>query len=183
MSTRNIKFGVYGGLAGGVVFGAMMALMGMLPMIGKLVRHPSAVTAFFVPLVISALIGASFVIFFHRFVHGASSELGYGLVYGGAWWFAGPLTLMPLMTGLGVNWNAGALSQIIYGAILGLSYAWLRKRTTARERVTATPVQRRSRAPVTNAIEAKGLADLVVSVLCHIFAHFGIKKLAPCRTH
>ncbi len=183
MNTRNIKLGAYGGLAGGVVFGAMMGMMGMLTMIGKMVGHPSAVTAFLVPLVISALIGASFVIFFHRFVHGASSELGYGLVYGGAWWFAGPLTLMPLMTGLGVNWNAGALSQIIYGAILGLSYAWLRKRTTARERVTATPVQRRSRALVTTAIEAKGLADLVVSVVCRIFAHFGSKKLAPCRTH
>ena len=185
MNARNIKLGAYGGLAGGVVFGAMLGMMGMLPMIGKLVRHPSAVTAFLVPLVMSALIGASFVIFFHRFVHGASSELGYGLVYGGAWWFAGPLTLMPLMMGmgLGVNWNAGALSQIIYGAILGLIYAWLRKRTTAHERVTATPVQRRSRALVTTAIEAKGLADLVVSVLCHIFAHLGIKKLAPCRTH
>ncbi len=64
---------------------------------------------------------------------------------------------MPLMAGLGVNWNAGALSQIIYGAILGLSYAWLRKRTTARERVTATPVQRRSRALVTTALEAKAI--------------------------
>ena len=157
MNVRNIKLGAYGGLAGGVVFGAMMGMMGMLPMIGKMVGHPSAVTAFLVPLVISALIGASFVIFFHRFVHGASSELGYGLVYGGAWWFAGPLTLMPLMTGMGVNWNAGALSQIIYGAILGLSYAWLRKRMTARERVTATPVQRRPRALVTIAREAKAI--------------------------
>ena len=182
MSTRNIKLGAYGGLAGGVVFGAMMGMMGMLPMIGKLVRHPSAVTAFLVPLVISALIGASFVIFFHRFVHGASSELGYGLVYGGAWWFAGPLTLMPLMTGMGVNWNVGALSQIIYGAILGLSYAWLRKRTTAGERATPTPVRLRSRALAPAAIEAKGLADLAVSLLCRIFANFGSKKLAPCRT-
>ncbi len=44
MSTRNIKLGAYGGLAGGVVFGAMMGMMGMLPMIGKMVGHPSAVT-------------------------------------------------------------------------------------------------------------------------------------------
>ena len=27
----SIKYGVYGGLAGGVVFGAMMGMMGMLP--------------------------------------------------------------------------------------------------------------------------------------------------------
>ena len=31
MSVTSIRYGVYGGLAGGVVFGAMMAMMGMLP--------------------------------------------------------------------------------------------------------------------------------------------------------
>ena len=148
MNTRNIKIGAYGGLAGGVVFGAMMGMMGMLPMIGKMVGHPSAVTGFLAHLVISALIGASFVVIFHDFIRGASGGLGYGLVYGGAWWLLGPLTLMPLMMGmgLGVNWNAAAASQmlpslvghLIYGAILGLSYALLQSRTTRHAEVTAT---------------------------------------------
>ena len=148
MNTRNIKLGAYGGLAGGVVFGAMMGMMGMLPMIGKMVGHPSAVTGFLAHLVISALIGASFVVIFHGFIRGASGGLGYGLVYGGAWWFLGPLTLMPLMMGmgLGVNWTAAAASQmlpslvghLIYGAILGLSYALLQSRTTRHAEVTAT---------------------------------------------
>ncbi|MDA2925269.1 hypothetical protein MYX65_11590 [Acidobacteria bacterium AH-259-L09] len=136
MNVRNIKLGAYAGLAGGLVFGAMMAMTGMLPMIGKLIGHPSAITGFVVHLVISALIGASFSTVFDRFVAAASGGLGYGLVYGGAWWFLGPLTLMPLMMGmgLGVNWNASAAAQmlpslvghLIYGAILGLSYVWLR---------------------------------------------------------
>ncbi len=148
MNTRNIKLGAYGGLAGGVVFGAMMGMMGMLPMIGKMVGHPSAVTGFLAHLVLSALIGASFVVIFHGFIRGASGGLGYGLVYGGAWWLLGPLTLMPLMMGmgLGVNWNAAAASQmlpslvghLIYGAILGLSYALLQSRTTSHAGVTAT---------------------------------------------
>ncbi len=148
MNARNIKLGAYGGLAGGVVFGAMMGMMGMLPMIGQMVGHPSAVTGFLAHLVISALIGASFVVIFHGFIRGASGGLGYGLLYGGAWWFLGPLTLMPLMMGmgLGVNWNAAAASQmlpslgghLIYGAILGLSYALLQSRTTRHAEVTAT---------------------------------------------
>ena len=148
MNARNIKLGAYGGLAGGVVFGAMMGMMGMLPMIGKMVGHPSAVTGFLAHLVISALIGASFVVLFHDFIRGASGGLGYGLVYGGAWWFLGPLTLMPLMMGmgLGVNWNAAAASQmlpslvghLIYGAILGLSYGWFGNRTPSHAGVTAT---------------------------------------------
>ena len=40
---RNLKLGVYGGLAGGLVFGAMMGMLGMLPMIGMRVGFPSVV--------------------------------------------------------------------------------------------------------------------------------------------
>ncbi len=147
MNVRNIKLGAYGGLVGGVVFGAMMGMMGMLPMIGKMVGHPSAITGFLVHLVNSALIGAAFATLFDRFVHGKSGGLGYGLLYGGTWWFLGPLTLMPLMMGmgLGVNWNATAAAQmlpslfghLIYGAILGLSYTWLKRGTNEPQAVSA----------------------------------------------
>ncbi len=37
MSAQNLKDGAYAGLAGGVVFGVMMGMMGMLPMIGEMV--------------------------------------------------------------------------------------------------------------------------------------------------
>ncbi len=155
MNVRNIKLGAYGGLAGGVVFGAMMGMMGMLPMIGKMVAHQTVpravVSGFLAHLIISALIGASFAALFHRFVHGKGSGLGYGLLYGGAWWLLGPLTLMPLMMGmgLGVNWNAAAAAQmlpslfghLLYGAILGLSYAWLRSRTSGRQTASATEMR------------------------------------------
>ncbi len=147
MNLRNIKLGAYCGLAGGVVFGAMMGMMGMLPMIGKMVGHPSAITGFLVHLVNSALIGAAFAAIFDRFVHGKSSGLGYGLTYGAAWWLLGPLTLMPLMMGmgLGVNWNATAAAQmlpslfghLIYGAILGLSYTWLKRVTNEPQALSA----------------------------------------------
>ncbi len=155
MNVRNIKLGAYGGLAGGVVFGAMMATMRMLPMIGKMVAHQTVpravVTGFLFHLAISALIGASFAALFHRFVHGKGSGLGYGQLYGGAWWLLGPLTLMPLMMGmgLGVNWNATAAAQmlpslfghLLYGAILGLSYTWLRSRTDGRQAASATEMR------------------------------------------
>ena len=62
MSVTSIKHGVYGGLAGGVVFGAMMAMMGMLPMIGNMVGAPSAWVGLFVHFVISATIGGSFAV-------------------------------------------------------------------------------------------------------------------------
>ena len=43
MSAQNLKCGVYGGLAGGVVFGVMMGMTGRLPMIGQMVGSSSSV--------------------------------------------------------------------------------------------------------------------------------------------
>ncbi len=91
MDSKDMKLGAYAGLAGGMIFGAMMAIMGTLPMIGMMVGDPSAQTGFLIHLVISAVIGVSFSTLFRRFVHDASSALGYGLLYGGAWWLLGPL--------------------------------------------------------------------------------------------
>ena len=139
MNPRNISLGVYSGLAGGAVFGAMMGMMGMLPMIGKMVGQPSAAVGLLVHLINSAIIGAGFAVLFGRSVSGIGGGLRKGLLYGGWWWFLGPLTLMPLFMGmgLGVNWNTAAavamlpslVGHLMYGAILGTSYAWLRERS------------------------------------------------------
>ena len=140
MNAKFLKWGVYGGLAGGVVFGTIMGVTGMLPMIGKMVGQPSATAGAVVHLANSAIIGAGFAVVLGRFVSSVASGLTAGLLYGGAWWFLGPLTLMPLFMGmgLGVNWNAAAASamipslvgHLIYGGILGASYAVLRNRAT-----------------------------------------------------
>ena len=60
MNTKNVKLGVYSGLTGGVVFGVMMGMMGMLPMIGKMAGYPSAAFGFLVHMGISAVIGGTF---------------------------------------------------------------------------------------------------------------------------
>ncbi len=146
MNARNLKLGVYGGLAGGVVFGAMMGVMGMLPMIGKMVGQPSAAAGAMVHLVNSAIIGAGFAVVLGQFVSGVRSGTVAGLLYGAAWWFLGPLTLMPLFMGmgLGVNWSAAAAAamlpslggHLVYGTILGASYAWLRQQDATRAQAT-----------------------------------------------
>lgn len=148
MNLRNLKLGAYGGLLGGVVFGAMMGMMGMLPMIGKMVGQPSAAAGFIVHLVNSAIIGAGFAVVFGRSASGFGSGLTAGLLYGGVWWLLGPLTLMPLFMGmgLGVNWNAAAatamlpslMGHLLYGAILGVSYYRLRRQTAAYVAATAS---------------------------------------------
>ena len=64
MSAQNLKYGVYGGLAGGVVFGVMMGMRGMLPMVGQTVGSSSSVVGFIVHMVNSAIIGAAFAVVF-----------------------------------------------------------------------------------------------------------------------
>ena len=138
MNPKNIRDGAVAGIAGGIVFGAMMGMMGMLPMIGQMVGSPTAGAGFLVHIAISALIGASFGLIFHSLVRGTGSGFGYGTLYGGVWWILGPLTLMPLMMGmgLGVNWNSAAAAamlpslagHLIYGLILGCTFAWLEHR-------------------------------------------------------
>ena len=137
MNLTSIKCGVYGGLIGGVVFGAMMAMMGMLPMIGSMVGVSSAWVGIVVHLVISATIGGSFAVLLNA--SGLRGGVGSGLLYGVAWWILGPLTLMPFFMGmgLGVNWNVTAMSaampslvgHLIFGSILGVTYRWLEGRT------------------------------------------------------
>ena len=138
MSTRELKLGVYGGVAGGLIFGAMMGMMGMLPMIGSMVGQPTAAAGFVVHMANSVIIGVGFAIVLGRFVGGTPSGVGVGLAYGGVWWILGPLTLMPLFMGMGfgVNWNAAAaaamlpslVGHLMYGGVLGLVYTWLRHR-------------------------------------------------------
>ena len=131
MSIKIIKRGAYAGVAGGVPFGMMMGMMGMLPMIGMMVGSPSAVAGFGVHIGISAVIGIGFAIVVSRLVSGAIGTIGAGVAYGAAWWVLGPLTLMPLFMGmgLGANWNAQAfvsampslMGHLVFGAVLGLA--------------------------------------------------------------
>ena len=152
MNLKNIQHGAIAGIAGGIVFGAMMGMMGMLPMIGQMVGLPTASAGFFVHLIISASIGGSFALLFQSLVIGTTTGLGYGAAYGAAWWFLGPLTLMPAMMGMGigVNWNTTAavamfpslIGHIVYGVILGFTFAWLARRSdeTATTRSPASDV-------------------------------------------
>jgi len=138
MIARELKLGAYGGFVGGLIFGTMMGFMGMLPMIGSMVGQPTAAAGFVVHMLNSVIIGAGFAIVLGRFVSGTGSGVGIGLAYGGVWWILGPLTLMPLLMGmgLGVNWNPAAATamlpslagHLMYGSVLGLTYAWLRHR-------------------------------------------------------
>lgn len=97
MLTRAMN-GVLAGLAGGLVFGALMAMMGMLPMVAMLVGSTSVVVGAVVHLVISAGLGMLFALVVPSLSTGMMVVAG--AVYGVVWWVLGPLLIMPTLLGM-----------------------------------------------------------------------------------
>lgn len=88
--------GALAGIVGGVVFGILMAMMDMLPMVGMLIGVDNAVVGFGVHLVNSVVIGAVFGLLFSGIADKIGPVLAVGVVYGVAWWVLGALLIMPL---------------------------------------------------------------------------------------
>lgn len=135
-STRLTTSGAIAGLAGGAVFGMMMGMMGMLPMVGMLVRQENAITGFIVHMLISAFIGAVYGILAGRFAVNAKTALIGGIINGVVWWVLGALILMPLMLGMAqmvlvigqAQWMS-LIGHIMYGLVTSFVFIPLVKRS------------------------------------------------------
>ncbi|GAB3526371.1 hypothetical protein [Arthrobacter monumenti] len=122
---RRATAGVLGGLAGGLVFGALMAMMGMLATIASMVGSSSPWVGFGVHLMISILIGLALAVPFAALLNSYGKGALVGLGYGLLWWILGPLLIMPMMMGMPLfTINAMALmslmGHLIYGVILAV---------------------------------------------------------------
>lgn len=144
--SRKIGASVVAGLLGGVVFGLMMQVMtaptpegGRMPviaMVGLMVGSPTIGAGWLYHLFNSAVIGALFGWLLGDRVQGYASALGWGAVYGFAWWIIGGLTLMPILLGMPafaplmmppmrMVAMGSLVGHVIYGAIMGVGFAWL----------------------------------------------------------
>ncbi len=131
-----VKAGALAGLAGGVVFGMLMGMMGMLPMVGMLVGQDNALVGFIVHMAISAFIGAVYGVAAARLLPAGwvAAVIG-GMVNGVIWWALGALILMPL--GLGMlqmifvigqpQWMS-LMGHLLYGVITALVFVPLSQR-------------------------------------------------------
>jgi hypothetical protein len=132
---QRLLAGIIGGVVGGLAFGALMAMMGMLPMVASIVGSKSAVVGFLYHMFNSVVIGALFGLILGGLSHTYARGATFGLLYGVMWWVLGPMILMPLLLGMG---SGGIASQIgaafsapmlmslvghlIYGLLTGLVY-------------------------------------------------------------
>lgn len=134
-STKLAVSGAIAGLAGGAVFGMMMMMMGMLPMVGMLVRQENAVVGLMVHMLISAFIGAVYGLVAGRFAINATNALIGGIINGVIWWVLGALVLMPLMLGMsqmvfaiGQAQLMSLMGHLIYGLVTAFVFIPLVKR-------------------------------------------------------
>ncbi|WP_219419018.1 DUF1440 domain-containing protein [Pseudonocardia nigra] len=124
--------GIAAGLAGGIIFGIMMTMMGMMSTIAMMVGSSSVAVGWLVHLVISAGYGVLFALIVPAGL-GVGATLGAGAVYGIVLWVIGPLLIMPAMMGMPLfMFNTTAmmslLGHIIYGLVVAGVLIGLRRR-------------------------------------------------------
>ena len=132
--TVRVLTGAVGGIAGGVLFGLLMQMMGMIPMVAQLVGSDSSAVGWLVHLAISAFIVATYGILCARYAARLVPAAVTGLLYGAAWWILGALVLMPARLGMPtftLNTTAwrSLMGHLLFGLVLGLGYAILNRRT------------------------------------------------------
>src|SRR5574341_2619656 len=135
LNMRALWVGAIAGILGGIPFGILMGMMGMMPMIGMLVRVDSAAVGVLVHAAISAITGAIYGFFAVRFPLTWRNAVIGGFVYGVIWWVLGALILMPAILGMfqmifvieQMQWMS-LLGHIIFGEVLALSFVWLYRR-------------------------------------------------------
>ena len=158
MGRSRIVPAVVAGLIAGVLFGLMMQMMSaptpeggrmpMMAMVAMVVRSHSLLVGWLYHLFNSAVIGAIFGWLLGNQVRGYASGLGWGAVYGFAWWILGALILMPILLGMPAfaplrmpmmrPVAMGSLvGHLIFGLVLGAGYVWLSRRSSA-----APPLER-----------------------------------------
>ena len=189
---------VAGGLAGvvsGLIFGHWMWQGGFFPLIAGLRVFPSQAVRVLLQFAVAFTIGATFGLLFQRDVRGYGSCMGWGLGYTVLWWFAGPLTLFPLVQGMPVNWSVDAatglfgalVGYILYGLILGVVYATL-DRTWVRLFIESDPLNREADGPgfrLFRSLQWGALAGLAGGLVSSpfMFAAHVLSTVAGVSTH
>lgn len=135
--TRLLRGGI-ASIVAGVVFGAMLQSMGMLPMIGALYGVPTAAAGWIAHIFHSIVFGLVFVVLLGvpaiaGYTRGIGTGIAAGALYGIAVWLTAAAVVMPLwMSALGMAAPAipnldvmSLLGHAVFGIVLGGVYAAL----------------------------------------------------------
>ncbi len=164
---RAIITGGLAGLIGGAIFDRWMSIGDYYPLVSGLSNLHSRAMSLVIQFLIAVAMGLLFGVLFQRDIRGYGSSMGWGVGYGMLWWFLGPLTLWPWFSGSGLDWSAAAgsyvfgslVGHIIYGLILGVSYATIDK-IWVRLFIQSDPLNREPGGPGLKTLQSLGWGAL-----------------------
>ncbi len=96
---QQLLAGITGGVVGGIFFGFLMWIQGMLPLVAQLVGSDSLLVGGIIHMSISILFGALFGLVVERWQTGLLQPASLGLLYGIFWWVFGASIIMPILLG------------------------------------------------------------------------------------
>ena len=164
---RAIVAGGLAGLLAGFIFDRWMSAGDYFPLLAGVNELPSRTVSMGLQFGIAVLMGVIFGILFQRDVRGYGSCMGWGVGYAILWWFLGPLTLLPLITRTPLDWSAdngsavfgSLIGHILYGMILGVTYATLDK-MWVRLFIQSDPLNREAHGPGLRVLQSLGWGAL-----------------------
>ena len=133
---RLAEWGAAAGLAGGLLYTLVLVATGSLSQIAAVAGGTSPALGLAVHLGVSILLGVSYGLLFQREAPNLASGICWGLVYGLIGWYAGPLTLFPILMHDGGLWTGAAaeaqfpalVGHLIYGAVAAAAFWVLERR-------------------------------------------------------
>ena len=157
---------VAGGLAGvlaGTIFDRWMSAGEFFPLLSGLSAKLSPGGSLILQFLIAVLMGVIFGVLFQRDVRGYGLCMGWGVGYAILWWFLGPMTLLPLVSRVPLDWSSdtgsamfGSLvGHILYGLILGVTYATI-DRMWVRLFIQSDPLNREPHGPGLRVLQSLG---------------------------
>lgn len=125
LEPRRLAQGAAAGLAGGLLFGAMMDSAGMMPMIAMLVGASGRAAGWLLHLPLSAGFGAAFAAGVRP--EGATRCVVLGAAWGVALWGLAAMLVMRTWLGAPIALDTMAIQSlaghVAYGAVLGVVYS------------------------------------------------------------
>lgn len=109
----SLSWGSVAGFSGGLAALPLMIHTGVIARLAGLDSSLSLVVGICLHLVVSTFIGASFGVLFRGETSNVVFGSLWGLLFGLMWWYAGPLTLLPLIRTGECDWRPVAAAQLL----------------------------------------------------------------------
>lgn len=121
--------GALAGLLSGILLDVAMTRLGLLSTIALLIRTDSPIAGLVVYHLVAGLFGVGLALVLPARRLGGGETMLWGLAFGALWWLLSALTLLPLVTGGGLDWSLpaaqaqlpGLISHLLFGATTGLA--------------------------------------------------------------